>query len=138
MTSTLYTEAGANLKGIPWAHYPRPQMRRNSYVNLNGRWEFAVSQGAAPVYDRKILVPFCPESPLSGIHEHFSEGSALCYRRSFTLPEGFRKDRVLLHIGAADQVLKCYVNGKTVGTHAGGYEAMVFDITETLQHGDQL
>ena len=132
MTNTLYTAAGAAVTETPWEHYPRPQMRRNSYVNLNGKWEFAVSQGPAPVYDRKILVPFCPESPLSGIHEHFPEGAALCYRRSFTLPEGFRKDRVLLHIGAADQVLKCYVNGKDMGSHAGGYEAMTFDITDAL------
>ena len=132
MTNTLYTDAGAAITDTPWEHYPRPQMRRDSYVNLNGRWDFAVSQGAAPVYDRKILVPFCPESPLSGIHEHFPEGAALSYRRSFTLPEGFCKDRVLLHIGAADQVLKCYVNGKDVGAHAGGYEAMTFDITDAL------
>ena len=132
MTNTLYTEAGANIPDAPWEHYPRPQMRRDSYVNLNGRWDFAVSQGPAPVYDRKILVPFCPESPLSGIHEHFPEGAALCYRRAFTLPGGFRKDRVLLHIGAADQVLKCYVNGKSVGAHTGGYESMTFDITDAL------
>ena len=132
MTNTLYTEAGKNIPEIPWEHYPRPQMRRDSYVNLNGTWDFAVSQGAAPVYNRKILVPFCPESPLSGIHEHFPEGAALCYRRSFTLPEDFQKDRVLLHIGAADQVLKCYVNGIAVGSHAGGYESITFDITDAL------
>ena len=138
MTNTLYTDAGAAITDPPWEHYPRPQLRRNSYVNLNGRWDFAVSQGAAPMYDRKILVPFCPESPLSGIHEHFPEGSALCYRRSFTLPEGFRKDRVLLHIGAADQVLKCYVNGMAVGSHAGGYEAMTFDITDALAEENTL
>ena len=138
MTNTLYTEAGAAVSDTPWEHYPRPQLRRDSYVNLNGRWDFAVSQGPAPVYDRKILVPFCPESPLSGIHEHFPEGAALCYRRTFTLPEGFRKDRVLLHIGAADQVLKCYVNGKSVGSHAGGYEAMAFDITDALEQTNVL
>ena len=132
MINTLYTEAGATISETPWEHHPRPQMRRDSYVNLNGKWDFAVSQGPAPVYNRKILVPFCPESPLSGIHEHFPEGAALCYRRSFTLPEGFQKGRVLLHIGAADQVLKCYVNEKAVGSHAGGYEAMVFDITDAL------
>ena len=133
MTDPLYTDAGASGTDTPWERYPRPQMRRNSYVNLNGWWEFAVSQGPAPVYDKKILVPFCPESPRSGIHAHFSEGAALCYRRSFTLPQGFRKDRVLLHIGAADQVLKCYVNGKAVGSHTGGYESMTFDITDALE-----
>ena len=133
MTNTLYTEAGTAVTDTPWEHYPRPQLRRDSYVNLNGWWEFAVSQGAPPVFNRNIRVPFCPESPLSGIHEHFPEGSALCYRRTFTLPEGFQKDQVLLHIDAADQVLRCYVNNKRVGTHHGGYEAMTFDITDVLR-----
>ena len=138
MTNTLYTTAGNLISEIPWEHYPRPQMRRDSYVNLNGYWDFAVSQGATPVYNRKILVPFCPESPLSGIQEHFSEGAALCYRRTFTLPAGFQQDRVLLHIGAADQTLKCYVNNKNMGSHSGGYEAMVFDITEALEETNTL
>ena len=132
MLQDLYTAQGESLSGTPWDVYPRPQMRRDNYVNLNGPWEFAVSHGPSPVYDRTIQVPFCPESLLSGIHEHFAEGSALCYRKTFTLPEGFRKDRVLLHIGAADQTLKCYVNGAPVGSHTGGYEAMTFDITDAL------
>ena len=138
MLNKLYTTQGENLLGTPWEKYPRPQMRRGSYVNLNGDWEFGVSEHAEPVYDRTIRVPFCPESLLSGIGEHFPEGSTLSYRRSFTLPEGFRKDRVLLHIGAADQHLECYVNSQKVGTHSGGYEAMTFDITHALAEENTL
>ena len=131
----LYTAAGEQLAGDPWQAYPRPQLKRQSYVNLNGLWDFAVSTSNdfPKEYDRKILVPFGPESRLSGVKEHFAEGSSLWYRRKFALPEGFHKGRVLLHIGAADQRLICYVNQKKIGAHFGGYEAMTFDITDALQ-----
>ena len=135
MVCDLNTIQGEKLSGVPWQVYPRPQMKRDSYVNLNGIWEFGVGQWGAPgvEYDREIRVPFCPESRLSGIGEHFPEGSALCYRRKVVLPQGFCQDRVLLYIGAADQELECYVNSKLVGVHFGGYEAMTFDITDALQ-----
>ena len=132
MLIDLYTPEGENLSGTPWQVYPRPQMKRNSYINLNGQWEFGVGDNEPASYDKKIRVPFCPESLLSGIHEHFPEGAGLWYRRSFALPEGFNRGRVLLHIGAADQVADVYVNGKNVGHHEGGYEAFCFDITGAL------
>ncbi|MBQ9761465.1 MAG: glycoside hydrolase family 2 [Oscillospiraceae bacterium] len=131
----LFTPEGENLSGTPWAVYPRPQMRRGSFLNLNGQWEFASCNGP---FDREILVPFCPESQLSGIGEHFHENCALHYRRRFTLPEGFNVGRVLLHIGAADQKLVCFINGKKVGTHVGGYEAMTFDITAFLKPENEI
>jgi beta-galactosidase/beta-glucuronidase len=112
-------------------------MKRDSYVNLNGIWDFAVSETTPTAFDRTIRVPFCTESSLSGVKEHFSEGIGLWYRRSFTLPEGFNRGRVLLHIGAADQELTCYVNQKQVGTHAG-IDAMTFDITDALQETNEL
>ena len=81
MLCELTTPRGENLTGTPWTAYPRPRMRRDSYVNLNGAWDFAVGE---PTFgERKILVPFCPESRLSGIGEHFPEGTQLWYRRSF-------------------------------------------------------
>ena len=133
MLNDLYTLRGERLTGTPWTVYPRPQMKRDSYLNLNGQWEFTVLDSHPTEYDRKITVPFCPESLLSGVKEHYDEGSYLWYRRSFALPEGFNRGRVLLHIGAADQLLQCWVNGIHVGNHSGGYEAMTFDITSALQ-----
>ena len=139
MLHDLYTTAGENHTGTPWDVYPRPQMKRNSFLNLNGEWDFGVGNFRFPdPYEQKILVPFCPESALSGIHEHYAEGSCLCYQRKFTLPEGFWKDRVLLHIGAADQHLHCYVNGTKVGQHSGGYENITFDITDALVEGENV
>ena len=130
----LTTPAGERLSGTPWQEYPRPQLKRDNYVNLNGYWDFTVNESPAPpqVYGRKILVPFCPESKLSGIGRHFPEGSGLWYRRSFTLPEE-ATGRVLLHIGAADQVAEVYVNRTKIGIHFGGYEAFCIDITDALQ-----
>ncbi|MBQ8835020.1 MAG: glycoside hydrolase family 2 [Oscillospiraceae bacterium] len=129
MLHDLYTARGEALSGKPWTVYPRPQMKRDSCINLNGEWAFFVNN----VEKGKILVPFCPESLLSGIKEHFPEGSTLSYRRTFTLPEGFHRGRVLLHIGAADQKAEVFVNGKAVGSHFGGYEAFSLDITGALR-----
>ena len=137
MLHDLYTPRGEALTGTPWTVYPRPQMKRDSYINLNGEWEFSVRDCRFPKsYSRKILIPFCPESLLSGVHEHFPEGSALCYRKMVALPAGFNRGRVLLHIGAADQHLDCFVNDKKLGTHGGGYDAIVFDITHALREGE--
>ena len=128
---TLYTVAGEGLTGQPWNVYPRPQLRRDSFLCLNGDWDFAV--GDEPAFDRTIRVPFSPESLLSGIGEVFPEEAVLWYRRSFSLPEGFQKERVLLHFGAVDQEAAVYVNGQQVGTHTGGYQPFTFDITDVLQ-----
>ena len=136
MLCELTTPRGENLTGTPWTAYPRPRMRRDSYVNLNGEWDFAVGE---PAFEgRKILVPFCPESRLSGLGEHFPEGTALWYRRSFTLPEDFCRGRVLLHFGAADQTAEVFLNGDRVGIHEGGYLPFSWDITHALQQENVL
>ena len=124
----------------PWQVYPRPQMKRDSYVNLNGRWDFTVSPAPdlPETFDQEILVPFCPESQLSGLNFHPEDGNYLFYRRRFTLPEGFRKERVLLHFGAVDQETEVYVNQKPVGSHIGGYDAFVLDITDALEAENEL
>ena len=121
MLQTLTTPRGETLSGTPWQVYPRPQMRRDSYINLNGEWDFAVSSGKPETFDMRITVPFCPESRPSGIGRHFEEGAPLWYRRRFLLPEGFRRERVLLHIGAADQIAEVFVNGQHLCRHEGGY-----------------
>ena len=137
MLVDLMTKEGEALlaaRETPWQVYPRPQMKRDSYQNLNGCWDFHVnyeSQG-------QILVPFCPESQLSGFSKHYEEGSILQYSRNFTLPDGFNRGRVLLHIGAADQRADVFLNGKPVGTHKGGYEAFTLDITDALSEHNRL
>ncbi len=137
MLQDLMTSFGEELLSsgeLPWQVYPRPQMRRDSYLNLNGCWDFHVN------YENvgQILVPFCPESRLSGFGKQFEPGSMLQYSRSFTLPEGFNKGRVLLHIGAADQRADVFLNGKPVGTHKGGYEAFTLDVTDSLSANNRL
>ena len=134
MLNELTTTAGEELCGTPWMVHPRPQMKRENWLNLNGAWDFSVD------YEKKgtIRVPFCPESKLSGIGAHFDEGSLLCYNRTFRLPEGWGKGRVILHIGAADQRADIFLNGKPVGIHKGGYDAFSFDITPFLQEENSL
>lgn len=138
MLQTLTTPRGKTLSGTPWQVYPRPQMRRDSYINLNGEWDFAVSSGKPETFDMRILVPFCPESRLSGIGRHFEEGAPLWYRRRFLLHEGFRRERVLLHIGAADQIAEVFVNGQHLCRHEGGYASFCVDITEALAEENEL
>ena len=140
MPIDLMTTQGENLSGTPWQVYPRPQMRRSSYVNLNGQWDYAVTPGddLPGSYDRWILVPFCPESQLSGVKEHPTDGEFMFFRRKFTLPAEFGQGRVLLHIGAADQETFIYVNQKLCGQHVGGYDNQVYDITDALQAENEL
>ena len=140
MLNDLTTQRGENLTGTPWEIYPRPQMRRESYVNLNGLWEFTVSPSSAlpESYDKTIAVPFCPESKLSGLQEKIAPGSYLFYRRPLMLPESFNRGRVLLHVGAADQAAEIYVNQKKVSSHLGGYTAFTADITDVLAESNEL
>jgi len=132
MHKSLFTAHGEALAGTPWTVYPRPQMRRDSYINLNGDWEFSTNYGE-PEGTATIRVPFCPESALSGVGKHFPEGAWLCYTRKLVLPEGFNRGRVLLHIGAADQSAEVFVNRRKVCRHEGGCTAFTADITDFLQ-----
>ena len=139
-TVDLYTPSGERLAAdhdrMPWDVYPRPQLRRDSYLCLNGWWDFTITadgESFPTTYDQSIRVPYCPESLLSGVHEVPQKGSYLFYRRTFTLPDGFCNDRVLLHIGAADQTAYVYLNGRCVGEHVGGYDSITMDITDYLE-----
>lgn len=122
----------------PLPEYPRPQLRRDSYLNLNGPWEYAIlPTGKEPKkYQGEIVVPFSPETLLSGVGRRLEPGETLWYRRTFALPEGFRKDRVLLHFGAVDQCCRVFVNGKQAGEHKGGYLPFTCDITEQMTAED--
>ncbi|MER5626644.1 sugar-binding domain-containing protein [Streptosporangium sp. NPDC002544] len=141
---TLLTRWGAALDPeavLP--EYPRPQLVRDSYLNLNGRWRYAVSPVEPEAldgydgYDGDIIVPFSPEAPLSGVGRQLLPGQTLWYRRALTLPDGFAVPggRVLLHFGAVDQTCRVLLNGVEVGTHTGGYLPFACDITDTLREG---
>ena len=116
--------------------YPRPQMRRDSYLNLNGRWEYAItdSDELPRRWDGTILVPFSPESALSGVGRSLQPGQTLWYRREVILPQGFipADGRLLLHFGAVDQEAAVYWNGRLLGRHMGGYNAFTLDATDAL------
>ncbi len=119
--------------------YPRPNLVRDSYINLNGPWELCLNRSPEPGdYDREILVPFPPEAPLSGVGVVLQPEDWLHYRRAFTLPEGFDRGRVLLHFGAVDQECEVAVNGTPVGNHRGGYNAFSLDITGALRPGENI
>ena len=116
--------------------YPRPQMRRDSYLNLNGRWEYAItdSDELPRRWDGTILVPFSPESALSGVGRSLQPGQTLWYRREVIVPQGFipTDGRLLLHFGAVDQEAAVYWNGRLLGRHMGGYNAFTLDATDAL------
>ncbi len=125
---------------LPLDAYPRPQLKRDSYLCLNGPWEFAVIRDSEPPkqYPDSILVPYPPESEASGICRRIIAGETMHYRRTFALPEGFIKDRVLLHFGAVDQTCSVMLNGTLLGSHEGGYLPFSFDITEHLKSGENV
>ena len=135
----LLTPFGEKLdRSCPLPEYPRPQMVRDSYVNLNGEWDYAILDKKETLkdYQGKILVPFSPECLLSGVEKIVMPSDVLYYKHTFTLPEGFNVGRVLLHFGAVDYIAKVMVNGKEVITHVGGYFPFYADITDALVEGE--
>ena len=140
MLHDLYTKQGETLTGTPWQVYPRPQMKRENYVNLNGMWDFAISRDPAipEVYEKSIQVPFCPESLLSGLKMAVEPGSYLFYRRQVKLPGEALRGRVLLHVGAADQLAEVHINGSRAGNHVGGYNSFALDITAWCREENEI
>ncbi len=141
---TPWTEKALRTE-VPLPEYPRPQMVRSEWLNLNGIWNYmggkelasprtATVPPAFPDKSEKIRVPFPPESELSGIARNGD--SCLWYRRNFRIPQTWRKKNVLLHFGAVDRISTVFINGKKVGSHTGGYDAFSFDITAYLKSGD--
>ncbi|MFE6964503.1 glycoside hydrolase family 2 protein [Agromyces sp. NPDC057679] len=132
----------------PWAdgldpdavlpEYPRPQLARDSHLNLNGWWDHAFTADGRPPssWDGRILVPFSPEAELSGVGRQLQPGEHLWYRRTVRLPAGFLVDRVLLHFGAVDQRCRVFIDGVELGTHEGGYLPFSIDVTEALADGE--
>ena len=123
---------------LPLPEYPRPQMVREDWVNLNGMFDFAITSDIdwCDEYTDEIRVPFAVESCLSGICKRISAKDRLWYRKKITLPETFKGKRTLLHFGAVDWECKVYVNKKEVGSHIGGYCPFTIDITDALTDGE--
>src|SRR5438270_2951683 len=118
--------------------YPRPQMVRKDWLNLNGLWELAITNrdAAKPDYfPEQILVPFPVESALSGVMKIPGENQQIWYRRIFTIPKKWIGQRILLHFGAVDFEATVWLNGKKVGEHRGGYDGFTFDITDSMLPG---
>ncbi len=135
---------GENIR-TPWAEqldpsaplpeYPRPQMVRADWMNLNGLWDYAITEAGAETFtaEGKILVPFAVESSLSGVGRKITKENALWYERTFTLPKKWKGKNVLLHFGAVDWQADVYVNDVLVGEHKGGFDPFSFDITPYLK-----
>lgn len=134
----LTTPWSESVTAKPWQEYPRPQFVRKSNINLNGLWEYAITKNEYfPLnYHGKILVPFSPESVLSGVQRQLKPDEYLFYRRTFTLTKSFVKDIVLLNFGAVDCICDVFVNGKNVCHHVGGYNSFSADITSALADGE--
>jgi len=145
-----WAPAGNNIK-TRWAsevspdnshpEYPRPQMERGLWQSLNGLWNYSVrpvEDAEMGKEDGQILVPFCIESSLSGVGRTITAEDAIWYSRTFSVPACWKRSKVILHFDAVDWGCEVFVNGKSVGSHTGGYTAFSFDVTKVLKRrGEQ-
>jgi hypothetical protein len=118
-----------------WPDYPRPQLVRKTWENLNGLWEYAITDPDAPQptsYDGQILVPYPIESALSGVMKMPDPKDYIWYHRTFDIPKTWENKRILLHFGAVNWQATVYVNGEEIGSHTGAYDGFTFDITDAL------
>ena len=129
---------------IPRPEHPQPQMRRERWTNLNGEWSFYIDYGDSgkdrklyqkKEFSEKIIVPFCPESSLSGVG-HVDFMPAVWYQKKLMFKKELDGGRVLLHFGAVDYRCSVWINGKQVGEHCGGYSSFAFDVTDFLAEGE--
>ena len=126
----LYTSEGRSLPEPPWDAYPRPQLRRRDWLCLNGTWVLESGKNCT-----EILVPFCPESLLSGVQHVPQIGAEMLYRRHFAVPGSWIGRRILLHFGAVMRDATVLVNGQPLCHHENGYLPFSVDITDALLPG---
>lgn len=137
----LYTKWGSELNPNEVLNeYPRPQLRRSNYTILNGYWNYNISKEAVkpPYYDGKILVPFSPESILSGVNRQLNPDETLWYERPLIIDEKLKGKRLILHFGAVDQICEVSINNRKVKQHVGGYLPFSVDITDYVIEGGNL
>ena len=122
------------MKQTPLSEYPRPQFKRDSYICLNGLWEYAIRgiESIPDVYDGQILVPYSPEVEKSGVNKVVNPNDYLFYRLKYEIPKDFIRDKVILHFGAVDQIAEVFVNGKFAIKHVGGFLPFSLDIKPFL------
>lgn len=139
----LFTFAAFAQAPIPRPEYPRPQFERDAWMNLNGTWTYAFDFGESGLqrdfneskgFDNKITVPFCPESPLSGV-EYKDFINSMWYHRAVEVPAAWDGKKILLNFGAVDYTSSIYVNGKLAGRHYGGSSSFSVDVTRFVEPG---
>lgn len=123
---------------IPLSEYPRPQLKRDSYICLNGYWEYAIkdNENIPDIFDGQILVPYSPEVEKSGVNKTLLPNQYLFYRLKYNIPIDFIKDKVILHFGAVDQIAEVFINGEFVTKHIGGFLPFSIDIKPYLKGND--
>lgn len=119
---------------IPLCEYPRPLLKRSSYLCLNGDWEYEITRNKNTnlVFTKHIMVPYAVETPLSGVNHLLRPDEILIYNKKVKLPDGFLKKYLILHFDGVDQICEIYVNNKKVGRHEGGYTKFSFDISSFI------
>ena len=139
--SKIKTKWGNNLdpKRV-WSEYPRPQLERKDWLNLNGFWFYSITDinSLKPKkFDGKILVPFCVESSLSGVMKSLNEKQILWYFRDFEIPKEWKDKNIIIHFNAVDWKCELFINNIKVGEHFGGYSEFNFDITKYLKRWNE-
>lgn len=127
-------------KNIPLNEYPRPQLVRDSYLSLNGVWEYAITKdmNLPKSWDGEILVPYSPECPMSGVNKFVSPKDYLFYKKVFDLPKEIDNDKIILHFTAVDQIAEVFINGHYLGYNIGGFLPFEFDIKPYIKEKDNV